>query len=176
MGLQLIFVVECDKKSESDWIYIKETIRYFYEKIGPQIKLNHVYMEGKGKYKDGKIERKINKYISEYKATNKSNISKVIYCFDCDDYDIDSSEEKFLENAFRYCKERDYDFIWFCKDVERVYIGKKVSKSEKTKTAIMFIRNNLIEKVNENQLNAFSYQNGKSNIFNILNQYLKRKE
>ncbi len=28
MGLQLIFAVESDKKSKSDWIYIKDTIDY----------------------------------------------------------------------------------------------------------------------------------------------------
>ena len=31
MGLQLIFVVEANKKSKTDWIYIKETIDRFYK-------------------------------------------------------------------------------------------------------------------------------------------------
>ena len=30
MGLQLIFVVETNKKCKSDWIYIKETIDRFF--------------------------------------------------------------------------------------------------------------------------------------------------
>lgn len=29
MGLQLIFVVETNKKSKSDWIYVKDTVDYF---------------------------------------------------------------------------------------------------------------------------------------------------
>ena len=30
MGVQFIFVVETNKGCKSDWIYIKETINYFY--------------------------------------------------------------------------------------------------------------------------------------------------
>ena len=32
MGVQLIFVVETNKTCKSDWIYIKDTIDYFFEK------------------------------------------------------------------------------------------------------------------------------------------------
>ena len=31
MSLQLIFVVETNKTCKSDWIYIKDTIDYFFE-------------------------------------------------------------------------------------------------------------------------------------------------
>ena len=31
MGPQLIFVVETNKKCNSDWIYIKDTVEHFYE-------------------------------------------------------------------------------------------------------------------------------------------------
>ncbi|MBP3700418.1 MAG: hypothetical protein J6I64_00870 [Lachnospiraceae bacterium] len=51
MGLQLIFVVETNKKCKSDWIYIKDTIDCFYC-YDQQVKLSVVYMDGKGKYKD----------------------------------------------------------------------------------------------------------------------------
>lgn len=59
MSLQLIFVVETNKTCKSDWIYIKDTIDYFFEKVR------------------------------------------------------------------QYCAEQKYDFVWFCKDIERVYTGKK---------------------------------------------------
>lgn len=32
MSIQLIFVVEANKKSKSDWMYISDTIKRFYEK------------------------------------------------------------------------------------------------------------------------------------------------
>ena len=51
MSLQLIFVVETNKTCKSDWIYIKDTIDYFFEYDRTAIKLTPVYMDGKGKYK-----------------------------------------------------------------------------------------------------------------------------
>ena len=50
MGVQLIFVVETNKKCGSDWIYIKETIEQFYTYERTQLKFTPIYMDGKGKY------------------------------------------------------------------------------------------------------------------------------
>lgn len=127
MGVQFIFVVETNKKYKSDWIYIKDTIDYFYEYERTQVKFSPVYMDGRGKYR--KKEKEVKSLISQYKATSKSNQSRVIYCFDCDD--------------------NNYDFVWFCKDVEQVYIGKKVDDSKKNKEAAMFKAKKLITKVDE---------------------------
>ena len=52
MGLQLIFVVETNKKCKSDWIYIKDTIDKFYLYDMAHVKLSTVYLDGKTKYKD----------------------------------------------------------------------------------------------------------------------------
>ena len=62
MGLQLIFVVETNKKCKSDWIYIKDTIDRFFEYEQAQIKFSPVYMDGKGKYK--KTGKEITSLIS----------------------------------------------------------------------------------------------------------------
>lgn len=48
MGLQLIFVVEANEKSKSDWIYMKDTIERFYQLDQAQIKLSPVYMGKEG--------------------------------------------------------------------------------------------------------------------------------
>ena len=42
MGLQLVFVVESNKKSKTDWIYIKDTIDRFYKHDVAQLKLSTV--------------------------------------------------------------------------------------------------------------------------------------
>ena len=47
MSLQLIFVVETNKTCKSDWIYIKDTIDYFFEYDRTAIKLTPVYMDGR---------------------------------------------------------------------------------------------------------------------------------
>lgn len=44
MGLQLVFVVETNKKCNSDWIYIKATIEHFYEYERTKVKLS-IWME-----------------------------------------------------------------------------------------------------------------------------------
>ena len=56
MGLQLIFVVETNKKCKSDWIYIKDTIDRFFQYNQAQVKLTPVYMDGKGNYKNKEKE------------------------------------------------------------------------------------------------------------------------
>ena len=48
MGLQLIIVVEADKKCKSDWIYIKDTIDRFFNYNPAQIKMSPIYLNGKG--------------------------------------------------------------------------------------------------------------------------------
>lgn len=49
MGVQLIFTVETNKKCNSDWIYIKDTVEHFYAYERTQLKLSVVYLDGKGK-------------------------------------------------------------------------------------------------------------------------------
>ena len=173
MGLQLIFVVETDKKCKSDWIDIKDTIDRFYQYDQAQVKFSPVYMGGKGKYKNK--EKEISSLISQYAAGNKSRQSKVILCFDCDDYDLKPEDADFLVNAKRYCEEQGYDFIWFCKDVERVYLGKKVDDSQKKKEAEIFKAKRLIDSVDKSKLVSNTYRSDTSNIMLVISKYLSRK-
>ena len=173
MGLQLIFAVETNSKCKSDWIYIKDTIEHFYKYDRTQVKFSPVYMDGKGRYE--KQEREISSLISQYAATSKENRSKVIYCFDCDDYDIKQEDLRFLDDAKRYCRERDAEFVWFCKDIERVYLGKKVDNIQKKKESAAFKVKKLIEKVDGKKLTAVAYKANTSNILTVLDRYLERK-
>ena len=96
MGVQLIFTVETNKKCNSDWIYIKDTVEYFYAYERTQLKLSVVYLDGKGHYSSKKKQNEIDFLISQYRAASKTNQSKVICCFDCDDYDSKQEDRKFL--------------------------------------------------------------------------------
>lgn len=109
MGLQLIFVVEATSECKSDWIYIKDTVERFYQYDRNHVKLSPVYMGGKGKYK--KKEKEISSLISQYPVTSKTNQSKVIYCFDCDDYDTKPEDRNFLEGIKEYCRLRGADLV-----------------------------------------------------------------
>lgn len=173
MGLQLIFVVETKKTCKSDWIYIKDTIDRFFEYNQTQVKLSPVYMDGKGKYKTK--EKEIKSLVNQYAATSKTNQSKVFFCFDCDDYDLENADKEFLKEAKRYCADKGYDFIWFCKDIERVYIGKKVADNQKKKEAAMFKEKKLIQKVDAKSLQVEDYRANTSNILKVIGMYLSRK-
>lgn len=173
MALQLIFVVETNKKCKSDWIYIKDTIDRFYQYDQAQVKLSPVYMDGKGKYKNK--EKEISGLISQYTAGNKTNLSKVIFCFDCDDYDSKPEDAEFLVNAINYCNEKGYEVVWFCKDIERVYLGKKVDDSQKKKESATFKTKKLINVVDSSKLLVNTYRTNTSNIMTIIDQFLSRK-
>ena len=76
MGLQLVFVVETNKKCNSDWIYIKDTIEHFYKYDKAHVKFTPVYMDGRGKYE--KKEKEIKNWIKQYASMTKANQTKVI--------------------------------------------------------------------------------------------------
>ncbi|MBQ7890377.1 MAG: hypothetical protein IJ356_11510 [Erysipelotrichaceae bacterium] len=172
MGLQLIFVVETNKKCKSDWIYIKDTIDCFYQ-YDQQVKLSVVYMDGKKKYK--KKQKEILSLISQYCSRNKDNQSKVLFCFDCDDYDSNPEDNRFIEEVKEYCAANGYDFIWFCKDIECVYLGEKVDKKLKKKASESFKSNKMIQNVQVRNLSVDSFQDNTSNILNVLDTHLRRR-
>ena len=169
MGLQLIFVVEANKKSKTDWIYIKETVDRFYKYDVAHLKLSAVYMEGKNKYLS-KV-KEVNLLISQYSSTSANNVTKVIYCFDCDDYDSNPVDKEFLEKTQEFCKANNYEYVWFCKDIERVYLGKKVEDGHKNGEATRFKANKLIDGVSESRLNGKSISHNMSNILSVLDKY-----
>lgn len=168
MGLQLIFVVETNKKCNSDWIYIKDTIEYFYSYDRTKVKLSVVYMDGRGNYSSNKKKREVKSYISQYNAGSKTNKSKVIYCFDCDEYINNPDDSKFLEKAKKYCADNEAEFVWFCKDVEQVYLGQSVNDSQKKKEAAGFKAKKEINNIDIKKLSEKNYKTGTSNIINVL--------
>lgn len=113
MGRQFIFVVETNKKCQSDWMYIKDTIEHFYAFDRTQVKLSVVYMDGRGNYE--KKEKDVQNLISQYKAASKKNQSRVIYCFDCNG--VQREHNKKLNNGLpilhKVPPKRDYG-RYFC--------------------------------------------------------------
>lgn len=175
MGLQLIFVVETDKKCKSDWIYIKETIEKFFIINSAKTKLSPVYLGGKRKYATKAIKNEINKLKNQFQSTSEDNQSKVILCLDCDNYDNSYEDKEFLDNAKCYCIDNNMDLVWFCKDIESVYLGNKVNDSEKKEKAAKFKSKKMIENIESDKLSKESYARNTSNIMNIVERYLDRK-
>jgi hypothetical protein len=175
MGLQLIICVETNKKCNSDYIYIKTSIEHFYSINQGNIKLSPVYFNGKGNYSSKKAINDINKLSKQYSASSEENKSIVLCCFDCDDYDSKPEDMVFLNGAKSFCDQNGFRFIWFCKDIEQVYLGKSIPDSSKKKEAESFLRKKKIKDVRINNLKVARYQNGKSNLCAVLDEYLIRQ-
>lgn len=176
MGVQLIFVVETNKKSKSDWIYIKDTIYRFYKCDAVNLKLSTVYMDGKNKYLIK--EKEVKKLISQYSGAATNNQTTVLYCFDCDDYDMKCEDAEFLKKTQEFCRLGNYEYVWFCKDIERVYLGEKVEDSHKNREAAKFKAKKLIDGVSESKLKGKRFGANMSNILSVLDNfkpYLVRK-
>ena len=63
MNLQIILCIEANKQSDTDKIYIKETINRFFT-YGNNIKLSFVNMGGKTNYNSKGVERNVlSKYL-----------------------------------------------------------------------------------------------------------------
>ena len=168
MGRQLIFVVETNKKCNSDWIYLKDTIEHFYSYERTQVKFSPVYMDGKGNYRTK--EKEVQSKIKQYQATSKRNESTVIYCFDCDEYDSKPEDQKFMNDAQKFCESAKYSLVWFCRDIEQVYIGKQIKKSQKKDEAEIFKKKKEILHVNPEILSERAYKISRSNILCILDE------
>ena len=96
----------------------------------------------------------------------------------------------FLNGAKSFCDQNGFRFIWFCKDIEQVYLGKSIPDSSKKKEAESFLRKKKIKDVRMSKakniydfskaqipikLKVARYQNGKSNLCAVLDEYLIRQ-
>ena len=159
--MQLIFIVEANKDSQSDYLYISETVKKYYNVLGH--KLTPVYYNKKNK----RVE--INKNIAKYDGP-----THVFMCYDIDNQNKPSySLNPLIE---KYAEENEYELIWFYEDIEQVYLGESVSNNVKTLKAKQFVAHKKIEEVQVVNLNQTTTSRKKSsNILLILDKYLEKK-
>ena len=171
MAIQIILCVETNKRADTDSMYILETIHHLYV-INNQININIVHMNTKSKYKSKDVLREISQKTKAFTIGE----TKVIYCIDTDKYESNIEHEKEFNNISQFCLEKGYDLIWFCHDVEDVFMGKKVPDSQKVQEAGAFRRKRKIEKIHLDQLSSNDKRAHTSNILHILDKYLARKD
>lgn len=169
MGIQIILCVEADKKAETDAIYIKDTIYRFYE-IDRSVKLSFIYMNGKTNYASKNVQNKLTQLSKDY----KNGQSVVIYCVDLDKYESNPAQARENDDIRAYVTKNKYEMVWFCHDVEEVYLGASVDKRQKTDAAIDFRKKELILKVDPKKLSSEMEIKGISNLLLVLDKYLKR--
>lgn len=170
MAIQLILCVETNKRANTDYIYIFETIKHVY-KEDRRITINKVYMGSKTKYKSKEVLRSIKQYTKDFTIGE----TKVIYCIDTDAYETDIEHKKVFDDISRFCEENGYELIWFCHDIEDVYIGEKISDSRKVQEAGTFRKKNKMDEMDLDQLSGNIKRAHTSNILCVLDKYYSRK-
>ena len=168
---QVILCVETNKKAKTDVGYVDVVIKQLYQ-IGTEIKLQYKYFNGKGGYDAPKLLKEIKRDIAALKGRSSS---EVIYCIDTDKYDSDAEVKKLNVDIENFCNQKGYKFIWFCCDVEEVFLHATVDDSKKKETVAKFKAKNDLGKATEETLSATSMAKKKSNMLLVLDQILNRK-
>ena len=166
----LILCVETNKKANTDFVYIDRTIREYYI-IDNEVKLQYEYLNSKRRYNSGKILKKIN---DTKKLVGKDNVF-VVYFIDLDDYDISKEDSKLNDEIRKYCLKNNYEFVWFCKNVEEVFLGKSIPDSDKVKESKKFNRNRSLGFATEVKLRSSKFSRYTSNVLSVLDRLLIRK-
>lgn len=174
VGIQLIFVVETNEKSNSDYIYIKSILDAQYNgRLLNDVKFTPVYMRGKGNYNQHRVINKIKTYSKQYMSAGDT---RVIYCVDTDQFDIKPEDKMIFEEIQSYCTNNEYDLVWFCHDIEEVFLGNSVPKNKKTEFANKYSAHNGVAHVDISKLKSRKKAKMKSNLIYVLNKYLEQSK
>ena len=160
--IELIFVVEARASSQSDWMYIKSALDYFY--IPRTFGITKIFAKCKSE-----LVRQTSKINQAIKSSSRT--PTVIICAD---YDRREQLNADIEN---YCVDNKYELIWMSLDVEDVFLGKKVKDADKANEAFNFQKKKDILLPLIKGLNT-PYPLGKrqsSNLLCICDKYLTRK-
>lgn len=166
----IIVALETNSKEGSDYFYFKSIVNYFYKERGVGISIKSVFMNGKGNY--NKIENKIRNFVKQYDGK-----SQVIYFCDIDSSDLNFNQKQMNEEINNYCKEKEYEIIWYNRTVEEVLIG-NIVENNKTQIARNYFIKNEIQNIDINKLSVKSFDlvtRKKSNVLYILDKYLVKK-
>ena len=164
----LLLVIESKSKNGSDSYYIKSIIDRFYSKNHGH-KLEYIPMNGKGNYNSQTVCNKIQVFKSRYQGE-----CKVIYFYDRDLESTNNEQKKLNEEINNHCKNHLFDSVWFCRNIEEVFLGKLIIKDKK-KVAENFFYNDKINEVEKSHLQAKSIIAGYSNILLIFDKYFQKK-
>lgn len=170
MNKVVLFCVESPKDKPNDWVYIDAAIKHFFD-LGKRIAVRPIFMGSKYNYKSTKVLTQIN----QIKRLNPDGLT-IVLCIDTDNYESNPQHAKELEEIKDFCKNNDYELIWFCHDIEEVFLGKRISDNEKTREARRFGHNRMIESVEQSCLSRNKYQKSSSNILCVLNKVFLEDE
>lgn len=171
MAVQMIFCVETNKNANTDSIYITETINRFYEQTN-KISRKFIYLGSKSKYNDKETIKQIAKWSKDFTIGE----TKVVYFIDTDMYERNPEHKKQFDDIKAFCDANDYGFVWFCHDVEEVYLGRTIEDSKKVSEAGNFRKKKMISAMTISYLCSDVIRKNASNILTVLDEYFERKK
>lgn len=170
MARQLIFCLETNKRANTDYIYIKEAIDFLYQE-SRQVKISPIYMGTKTKYRS----KDVLKEISQKKKMFIHGETKVIYFIDTDAFEKSAEHENAFREIRQFCEKNNFDLVWFCHDVEEVFLGRQIPDDLKVQAAGTYRGKGKIEKISSGKLSSEIIRKNTSNLLCVLDQYLDRK-
>lgn len=171
---QLIFVFETSEEDKSDSIYVNAFLDKYFE-LDSNI-INNIFLKGKQNYNNKVVKRRINN-LKKMALSTQNIVTEVIYFIDLDSCgDINKDKGTYLGNLIEYIAANGYELVWFCKDIEEVFLNKTVNKKDnKTALAKDFVKTSGIEKLSLNRFSHNKFERYYSNIYNVLSAYLRTK-
>ena len=168
----IIFVVESEKRNQSDNRYIGKLLEKRYDFSQNDVTIRYVNMGGKCNYKKSSVISQIKKIVN----IDRKIENHVIYCFDTDKIDSNYDEKTRFEEELEYCSTNNYSLIWFNYNIEYVLLGCDVEKNKKNNEAIKFLKNNKSNNIDEKKLLENNYnKKGYSNFYAVLDKLLTKK-
>lgn len=170
--MQIILCYESRPAADTDFIYIKSFLDFEYPDAKRKFKLTKISLETKTKYNSRKIKSSIKETTNNYAHMRPNEKTYVVYCLD-----VDHSLKDEIDNTdvIQYCKDNNYELVWFNKDVEDVFLGEQISDSKKTKEAANFAKQNKIQQLDIKVLNCPNplIKHHYSNLKIVFDKYLK---
>lgn len=178
MRLQLLVLLETNDELNTDGVYFTEVRRRFYQNYSNnyegEVSIQIIPLHGKQNYNSSKIRKRVRNQIASNKSYGVYTV--VILCIDTDTTSKSFKPGSFFHNVMTYCEEHGYELVWYCKNVENVFLNKEARDVNKVAAAKEFARSEKIFDIKEFDLSQKTIQYGCSNILLILDKYLKRNQ
>ena len=164
----ILIVVETTNKAQTDPAYISKAIREIY-KQDSLITERYGYLSAKTNYKSRSIINEIKSKTSGFEEYH------IVYCLDTDDIFTDPMQLNQNNEIMEYCRKNNYDVIWFCRDIEEVFLHKKINDTEKLKESKKFSSKKGISSATLQSLSSEGKYKQTSNFTKIFDKYFERK-
>lgn len=128
-------------------------------------------MGGKSEY----CSRSVLAEINYRKRIRKNGPTHVIICIDTDEIFQNPVFAAEFRKIRSFCNDHQYELIWFCRDIEEVFLGKRISNTEKKPSAHSFRTGNRVSGLKQMDFQAEQPSISKSNLSVILSGHFERK-